>query len=91
MAPYRGNLRDVWSNNPITRNEFISQRFPRKLFEKIKGALHWVENRRFSKEEKQNNKSYKIKTSVDDWIGFFVDLVDWMDYGHPLDLRIKIN
>jgi hypothetical protein len=62
LAPYRGHLRDIWSNNPITRNEFIALRFPRKLFEKIKGALYWVENRRFSKEEKQNNKSYKIKT-----------------------------
>ena len=62
LAPYRGHLRDLWSSNEIVRNQFIASRFPRELFERIKGALHWVDNSKFSKEEKSKNKSYKIKT-----------------------------
>ena len=62
LAPYRGDLRDLWSSNPIVKHSFIAERFLRDLFEKIKGALHWVDNSSFTKQEKIENKSYKIKS-----------------------------
>lgn len=36
--------------------------FQEILFEKIKGALHWVDNKKFSKEDRMENKAYKIKS-----------------------------
>ena len=29
LAPYRGDLRDLWSSGEIVKNNFIASRFPR--------------------------------------------------------------
>lgn len=60
LVPFKGGIAEIWSSSWMTRREGVVKRFPRDRFFQIKNALRLVDNDSVTREQKEENKIYKL-------------------------------